>query len=103
MKPSASLLAILLLSGCAGPKAQLPQNAIVEPPTGWRSGATNSGEITADWWRSFNDPALTAIVETALANNTDIAIAATRVAEARAEYRLARAESLPNVDRKSVV
>jgi multidrug efflux system outer membrane protein len=37
------------------------------------------------------------MVETALAHNTDIAIAATRVAAARAEYRLARAQGRPNV------
>lgn len=45
-----------------------------------------SGEVTAAWWRSFNDPALSAIVETALANNTGIAIAATRVAAAANGY-----------------
>lgn len=97
MKHSAPLFAIVLLAGCAGPKAQLPTDALVAPPAGWRGSAANSGEITADWWRGFNDPALGAIVETALVHNTDIAIAATRVAAARAEYRLARAEGLPNI------
>jgi NodT family efflux transporter outer membrane factor (OMF) lipoprotein len=82
---------------CAGLKAQLPPDALVTPPAGWRSGTANSSEVTADWWRSFNDPALSALVETALAHNTDIAIAATRVAAARADYRLARAKGLPNV------
>lgn len=98
MKQAVSLFAILLLAGCAAPKAQSPTEALVTAPAGWRNGAANSGEVTADWWESFNDPALSAIVRTALANNSDIAIAATRVAAARAEYRLARAQALPNVE-----
>jgi multidrug efflux system outer membrane protein len=97
MKRWAALFTLLLLAGCAGPKAQLPTDALVTPPAGWRGGETHSGEVTADWWQGFNDPALSGIVETALTHNTDIAIAATRVAAARAEYRLARAEGLPNV------
>lgn len=97
MRRSTPLLAILLLAGCAGPKARLPTDALVTPPAGWRGGAISPGEVATDWWQSFNDPALSAIVETALAHNTDIAIAATRVAAARAEYRFARANGLPNV------
>ena len=97
MKRAVPLCVILLLAGCAGPKAQLPSDARVTPPTGWRGGAAGSSAVTADWWRSFNDPVLSVIVDTALAHNTDIAIAATRVAAARAEYRLARAQGRPNV------
>jgi NodT family efflux transporter outer membrane factor (OMF) lipoprotein len=97
MKRWTPLFTILLLAGCAGPKAHLPMDALVTSPAGWRGGVASPGEVTADWWRGFNDPALSGIVETALTHNSDIAIAATRVAAARAEYRLARAEGLPNV------
>lgn len=97
MKRSVTLFAILLLAGCAGPKAQVPTAALVTPSASWRGGTADSGEVTADWWRGFKDPALSAIVEAALAHNTDIAIAVTRVEAARAEYRLAHAEGLPNV------
>jgi multidrug efflux system outer membrane protein len=97
MKRSLPLFAILVLAGCAGPKAELPTDSAVTPPASWRGGVANLGQVTPDWWRNFNDPALSAIVETALAHNTDIAIAATRVAAARAEYRLARAEVLPSI------
>jgi uncharacterized lipoprotein YajG len=34
MKRSLLLSAILLLAGCAGPKAQLRTDALVTPPTG---------------------------------------------------------------------
>jgi outer membrane protein, multidrug efflux system len=97
MKQTLPLFAILLLAGCAAPKAQLPTEALVTPPTGWRGRVASSVEVTAEWWRSFNDPALNAIVASALANNTDIAIAVTRVAAARADYRLARAQGLPDI------
>ena len=67
------------------------------PPTSWRGGPTSSDEVEADWWRGFNDPALNTFVEIALAHNSDIAIAATRVAAARADYHLARAQGHPDV------
>ena len=41
---------------------------------------------------------LTALVERALANNTDIAIAAARVREARAQEALARSQQFPSLD-----
>jgi NodT family efflux transporter outer membrane factor (OMF) lipoprotein len=97
MRWSVFLLPILALAGCAGPKADVPPDARITPPSAWRGGVTASEQITADWWRNFNDPALSAIVESALVHNTDIAIAATRVAAARAEYRLAAAEAMPSI------
>jgi NodT family efflux transporter outer membrane factor (OMF) lipoprotein len=88
----------LLLAGCAGEKAPVPPEAAVTPPTAWRS-ATVTPDATVDvqWWRSFNDSMLAQVVETALRNNDDIAIAAGRVAEARADFRLARAQLWPNI------
>jgi outer membrane protein, multidrug efflux system len=89
---------VLLLAGCAGPKAPVPSDAAVTPPAGWRN-ATAAPDTIVDvqWWRSFNEPMLAEVVETALRNNDDIAIAAGRVAEARAQFRLARAQLWPNV------
>jgi NodT family efflux transporter outer membrane factor (OMF) lipoprotein len=97
MKRTSVFIALLALGACAGPKADVPPEAAVGAPAAWRGGAAGAGEVTADWWRGFNDPALSRIVETALANNDDIAIAATRVAEARAQFRFARAQMFPNV------
>jgi multidrug efflux system outer membrane protein len=57
-----------------------------------------SGFSAADWWERFDDPALSSAVSTALDHNVDIAIAATRVEEARAQFRLARGQQLPSVD-----
>jgi NodT family efflux transporter outer membrane factor (OMF) lipoprotein len=44
------------------------------------------------WWSAFGDPVLTRLVAMALAANPDIALGAERVAEARAQERLARAQ-----------
>ncbi|EQB02234.1 hypothetical protein L288_16875 [Sphingobium quisquiliarum P25] len=54
--------------------------------------------ITPGWWQGFGDPVLTSLVERALANNPDVAIAAARVQEARANERLARAQLFPSLD-----
>ncbi|HEY0265786.1 MAG TPA: efflux transporter outer membrane subunit [Rhizomicrobium sp.] len=97
MKHGIALGCLLLLGACAGPKADAPSDAVVAAPAAWRGGAAAADAVTADWWRGFGDPALSRIVETALAHNDDIAIAAARVAEARAQFRFARAQSYPNV------
>jgi NodT family efflux transporter outer membrane factor (OMF) lipoprotein len=87
-----------LLAACAGQRPDAPPDAAVIPPAAWRDGGSGSGEMTATWWRGFGDPVLTKVVETALAHNVDIAIAATRVEEARAQFGVARGQLLPSVE-----
>src|SRR5262249_47167328 len=53
--------------------------------------------VTATWWDAFGDPALTRVVATALANNTDLHLAVARVEEARGQFHLANAQLLPNI------
>jgi NodT family efflux transporter outer membrane factor (OMF) lipoprotein len=60
-------------------------------------GQSVDGAISAEWWRDFGDPVLAGIVEKALANNADIAIAAARVQEARAQFRLVEGQRLPSL------
>jgi multidrug efflux system outer membrane protein len=97
---AAILLAALAVAGCTlpGQRAAPPAAAAIVPPPGWRTSLPGRGAVRADWWRAFGDPALTAVVEQALANNVDIAIAASRVAEARAAEALSRAQLLPQVN-----
>ncbi|MBU2362691.1 MAG: efflux transporter outer membrane subunit, partial [Alphaproteobacteria bacterium] len=85
------------LAGCAGPRPAAPLDAVVQPPAAWRAVTPAGTAVDAAWWRSFGDPALSQVVETALAHNTDLAVAAARVEEARAQYRLAEAQRLPNL------
>jgi multidrug efflux system outer membrane protein len=86
------------VAGCAGPRPQIPAEASVTPPPSWRETSHDiATPVTATWWDAFGDPALTRAVATALANNTDIYLAAARVEEAQGEFHLASAQLLPNV------
>src|ERR1700722_11354770 len=93
-----SLGVALLLSACAGPPVKVAAvPAVVEPPA-WQGDATQTMSLDKDWWRQFGDPVLTALVEKALASNTDIGKAVGRVREARADARIARAALLPTLN-----
>lgn len=92
----AALALALLLGACAGPRPLAPEGTRVVPPSGWRD-AMPGAEVDPVWWIGFGDPALGRMVEAALADNVDIAIAASRVEEARARFRLANGARLPGV------
>jgi NodT family efflux transporter outer membrane factor (OMF) lipoprotein len=67
-------------------------------PARWREAANPVVATNPDWWRSFGDPTLAALVGRAVSHNALIGEAAARVAEARAQARAARAERLPEID-----
>ena len=85
------------LAACAGPRPQPPLQSAIAPPPNWRGPAAAGPNIGATWWNAFGDPALRKVVEDALAQNNDVAMAVARVEEARAQFRLARAQRLPDV------
>ena len=89
---------VAALAGCAAPHTPRPEAARVLPPAAWRTDLKGVAPLDAAWWRLFGDPQLAALVEAALANNTDIAIAAARVREARAQVGLARAALVPTLE-----
>lgn len=93
-----SSLLLITLAGCMPPHQPPPPEAAVTPPADWRDEAARSAEVSATWWRAFDDPQLTALVEAALANNTDVLSAASRVEQAREQIRLSRAALLPAVN-----
>lgn len=93
-----ALIFALPLAGCVGPDVRTERVAPVAPPAAWRTHAGPTAPFSRDWWRGFGDPTLTAVVERALADNVDIAIAGARVREARAQIRAARAALLPTLD-----
>jgi hypothetical protein len=59
-----------------------------------RNGSTSAADL-ADWWRSFDDPLLTSLVERGLAQNLDLQQARARVLQARAALKGANAALLP--------
>lgn len=90
-------LALVLIAGCAvGPDYQRPG---ISTPAGFR-GDTNGVASTnsfADlgWWEVFEDPTLRQLIGLALTNNKDVRLAAARIEESRAEFKIARAELFP--------
>jgi multidrug efflux system outer membrane protein len=93
------LLAIaVLLSGCA--VGQNYKRPTANVPTGYR-GAMPAQPATASlgnekWWDVYQDPVLTQLIHTALQQNYDIRIAATRVLEAQAQLGITRANQFPS-------
>ncbi|AZI37017.1 putative outer membrane efflux protein [Caenibius tardaugens NBRC 16725] len=94
----ASWLLPLLLAGCAGPHVETAQLAPLTPPAQWRVDPGATAPLERAWWQAFGDPVLTELVTHALANNLDIAIAGTRVRDAKAQEMAARAALLPTLD-----
>jgi multidrug efflux system outer membrane protein len=98
MRPSLVALVTLALSGCAGPAIRTAAVPPLSPPIAWRTDVNVTAPLDSAWWQSFGDPVLTALVERALENNTDIAISGGRVREMRANLALARSQLLPAID-----
>jgi outer membrane protein, multidrug efflux system len=92
-----SLLAAAVLAGCAiGPDYQRPE---LELPGQWQAQAPAVEPMQlAQWWRSFNDPALDALISESLAHNSNLKAAAAAIDAAAAQLQLARADYWPTVD-----
>ena len=92
----------LALAACdMAPKYVRPQLAVPAasprgPAYGTDSGAAIVPADTA-WRDFFTDARLARVIETALANNRDLRIALANVEQARAQYRVQRADLLPGV------
>ena len=89
---------LLAAPACAlGPDYKPPDMTL---PPDWRQPAAPGPESGGDlaWWDLFEDETLRALIVTALNQNKDLAIAASRIDEARARYGFTRADQLPVVN-----
>jgi multidrug efflux system outer membrane protein len=99
MKKLAFLPIAVLLAGCTvGPNYKRPA---VSVPTGYRAAipaqpATVASLGNEKWWDVYQDPVLAQLIHTALQQNYDVRIAATRVLEAQAQLGITRANQLPS-------
>ena len=89
------------LAACAS--APPPAPAPVQPPAQWQSpvqAAPHGGQIgqLADWWKQWNDPLLSDLIEAAQEASPTLAAARTRVVQARATLVAAGAANQPRVD-----
>ena len=72
----------------------------VDVPDGYLYGEgfpRDTAALASDWWRLFGDTVLDNLVQRALENNRDVAVAASRVEEARQNLGVVRAQFLPQV------
>jgi len=90
-------LAALPASCTLGPDYVRPD---VELPAAWRELGAPEAQSLADtpWWELFDDPVLQELIQIALAENKDLAIAVERIEEARARWGFTRADLYPRVD-----
>jgi outer membrane protein, multidrug efflux system len=92
-------LAAILLAGCmltpAYERPAAPVDAEYPGVVGTTIQAT-AGDI--DWQGFYSDPKLRALIELAFANNRDLRVAILNIEQARAQYRVQRAQSWPEVD-----
>src|SRR4029453_19142232 len=93
----AGVLLPLALSGCFVSKVD-PEKPELPLPAALPAQADTTAQLPDPWWTIFHDDTLDKLVEEALAHNADVAVAAGRVAEARAGLRITNADRLPNVD-----
>lgn len=108
----AAAVTLVLLAGCAAKVAPPPDRTLAVPAQ-WRNvvgpgsgqaaangagGADGTQQVEQEWWRSFNDQALSTLVTSALQHNGDLRIARARVADFHARVAAAHAGQLPNLN-----
>jgi outer membrane protein, multidrug efflux system len=90
------LLALLALNGCLlGPNYERPA---VDAPPAFRFAESDAKDlVNTAWWEQFEDPALNALIATALADNKDVKIAAARVEQFLGQFVTTRSQLFPQV------
>jgi len=94
------------LTGCTvGPDYQGPEMAEVprrtSPETPSVPSRTVEDEIDQTWWKSFQDPHLSSLVERLVAQNLDLKTAAERVIQSVAQRQVAVSQGLPHIEGQS--
>jgi multidrug efflux system outer membrane protein len=101
MSRLACVAAVLAVGGCAvgpdykRPAADLPVTWKLEQP--WRTSAPSDAADKGDWWKVFGDPQLDGLEQRAMADSPTLAIAAARLAQARATATATSAGLFPSL------
>ncbi|HEU4374558.1 MAG TPA: efflux transporter outer membrane subunit [Telluria sp.] len=91
----------LALSGCMSlaPKYERPAAPVAAAfPDAPVNAATNEAAAQIAWQRFFADARLKQLIELALANNRDLRVAILNIEQARAQFQIRRADTLPTVN-----
>ena len=102
MHRAAVALALAASACTVGPNYKRP---VVNLPDAYRGSAPPAATAAdqpsigdQEWWQLFQDEQLQKLIRTALRQNFDVRIAAARVAEARAQLGITRADQFPQLD-----
>ncbi len=91
-----SLLCLSTLAACSfAPDYEQPEMVM---PEAWMSVNLKAPPLEQDWWKRFDDPALTKLIEEALKNNQDIDEALAKVDSAAAQIGQARSALFPSIN-----
>ena len=99
MKKILSVIILITgLSSClVGPKYVRPN---MKSPRAWNEQSkfvTSADTITnLKWFKIFKDPVLNKLIDSALKNNYNLAIAVARIDQSRAQYGISKADLLPS-------
>lgn len=95
-------MASVLWSGCTAlPEAAPPRLDTVLSPSYHHADMTRRDAEYLQWWSTFNDPALSALIDKVLGSNHDVKIALTRIRAARAGADAQNSRLWPTIDLKS--
>ena len=87
----------IIVASCAmGPDYERPEVSV--PETYETETIPGVSFANLEWWELFDDAELLALIETALINNKELAIAMARIEEARASLGFVRADQFPNLN-----
>jgi NodT family efflux transporter outer membrane factor (OMF) lipoprotein len=95
-----SLIAAVLLAGCASAPEYQPPPVEIEAPGMWTAGTLDTTAALLErtnWWTDFADARLDALVGEALAQNFDLVAAAGRVDQAAALAKITGADKWPQL------
>ena len=96
-RKAVGLAVAIALAGCATVSPTLQPN--VTAPAQWNDAAAQpSAPLSTEWWSTFNSEELKRLVDAALADSPDLAIAAERVRQAEAQVQIAGASLFPVLD-----
>ncbi|HTU09768.1 MAG TPA: efflux transporter outer membrane subunit [Allosphingosinicella sp.] len=99
MRRFAVLASLAALSACTvGPNYRPPASSSLQvPDTYYQRDAQAAPANLAAWWEQFDDPLLTRLIGEASAANLDLALASSRLTQARESLVQARAGLVPTV------
>lgn len=89
----------LLLAACAvGPEYARPDVSAADEFVAQNNLLLDNTEVEREFWKAFNDPLLTGLIEDSLRANHDVRIALARLSEARALRGEARLDIAPTIN-----